>query len=94
MIGTSKMENILITGGAGSIGSNLIDTLLNKTNIRITCLDNLDSFYNPAIKKRNIATHSKNPNFTFINGDIQNLYRVKERLSLRYDVMIHLAAAR
>lgn len=83
---------MLITGGAGFIGSNLIDTLLNKTDIRITCLDNLDPFYDPRVKKRNIGGFSKKPNFTCIKGDIRNLDPVKKKLSPRHDVIIHLAA--
>ncbi len=86
------MRNILITGGAGFIGSNLIRSLLKETDARITCLDNLDPFYDPAIKKRNIASFSKNSNFTFIKGDIRNLDRVKKKLFQRYDVIIHFAA--
>lgn len=87
------MKNILITGGAGFIGSNLSDALLNQyPNIQITCLDNFDRFYNPAIKRNNIKDHFKKPNFTLVEADIRNLRQIKTKLSRQYDVIIHLAA--
>lgn len=87
------MKNILITGGAGFIGSNLIDSLLkDNLNIKITCLDNFDPFYDPKVKKSNIKTHLKKSNYTLVKGDIRNLNRVKPKLSKYYDVIIHLAA--
>ncbi len=86
------MKNILITGGAGFIGSNLVDTLIKDTQIKITCLDNFDPFYNPEIKKRNIAPHIKKFNYTFLKGDIRSINRVKRKLSHHYDAIIHLAA--
>lgn len=91
--GETKMQNILITGGAGFIGSNLIDSLLkDNPDFKITCLDNFDSFYSPELKRSNIKTHLEKTNYTLIEGDIRNLDQVKSKLSKRYDVIIHLAA--
>ena len=56
-------KNILVTGGAGFIGSNIIEYLLQKDN-KITCLDNLITG-----KKENIEQFQSNPNFNFIEGD-------------------------
>jgi len=86
------MKNILITGGAGFIGSNLVDALLKNPQIRVTCLDSFDSFYDPKVKKNNIKAHLKKPNFTLVDGDIRDLNKVKSKLSKHYDVIIHLAA--
>lgn len=62
-----KLENskILITGGAGFIGSNLVEHFLEKN--KVIALDNLSTG-----KKANIAPFLDHPNFTFIEGDIRN----------------------
>lgn len=87
------MKNILITGGAGFIGSNLTKSLLkHKRNIQITCLDNFDNFYSPKVKRANIKTYLKNSNYKLVEGDIRDLNRIKTKLSKHYDVIIHLAA--
>lgn len=86
------MKNILVTGGAGFIGSNLIDTLLNDLDVAITCIDNFDFFYDPEIKKQNIKSHLGKSNFKLITGDIRNIAEIKKELSGQYDSIIHLAA--
>ncbi len=87
------MKNILITGGAGFIGSHLVDALLNtNTDVHITCLDNFDSFYNPAVKRSNVKTHLNNPNYSLVEEDIRQLDKLKSKLSNTYDIIIHLAA--
>lgn len=59
-------EKILITGGAGFIGSNLVDHFLEKGH-RVVCLDDLSTGY-----EHNISHHYGDPNFTFVRGDIRN----------------------
>ncbi len=63
---TLKNSKILITGGAGFIGSNLVEYFL-KNNNEVICLDNLSTGH-----KKNIAEFYKNPNFQFILGDIRD----------------------
>ncbi|RYD31198.1 MAG: SDR family oxidoreductase, partial [Verrucomicrobiaceae bacterium] len=58
---------VLVTGGAGFIGSNLIDSLLAQDN-EVVCLDN---FFTG--KRENVAHHQGNPKFTLIEGDIRDL---------------------
>jgi len=60
-------ERILVTGGAGFIGSNLCEALLNEGN-KVVCLDNFATG-----KKENIQHLYSNPNFELIVGDIRNL---------------------
>ena len=48
-------KNILITGGAGFIGSHLVERLLGEGTWRVTVVDDLNDFYSPEIKRANIA---------------------------------------
>lgn len=75
--------NIIITGVAGFIGSNLANTLL-QLNHKVTGIDNLS--YGLI---RNIKKHSSNKNFTFINNDLKNEVVLN---SLKGDVLVHLAS--
>lgn len=63
---TINNAKVLITGGAGFIGSNLIDTLLTQNN-KVICLDNFATG-----KRENLIEALQNPNFTLIEGDIRN----------------------
>jgi len=63
----NKEQSILVTGGAGFIGSNLCEALLDNGN-KVTCLDNFSTG-----KRENIAHLQSNPNFKLIEGDIRNL---------------------
>lgn len=86
-------QNILITGGAGFIGSKLTDKLLLNKDLHITCVDNFDDFYEPVIKHRNIALALQNPRYRLITADICALDTFNELLKpYRFDAIIHLAA--
>ena len=87
-----KKRNILITGGAGFIGSNLIDVLIRDPNNKITCLDNFDPFYDPQVKRNNILSHLKKSNYKLVEVDIRNFHQMKSKLANHYDTIIHLAA--
>jgi UDP-glucuronate 4-epimerase len=84
--------SILVTGGAGFIGSHLVDRFLADGE-QVTVLDNFNDFYEPAIKRANVATHRQSDNYTLIEGDIRDaalLEQVFEEGS--FDQVIHLAA--
>ena len=57
----------LVTGGAGFIGSNLCEAILNM-GYKVRCLDNISTG-----KKENVEMFIDNPNYTFIKGDIRDL---------------------
>lgn len=77
--------NYFITGGAGFVGSHFVDKLISK-NQNVAVYDNLILG-----KKENIKEHFNNSKFTFINGDILNLGKLKKSMK-GMDVVIHLAA--
>ncbi len=88
------MNNILVTGGAGFIGSHLCERLF-RDGIRVICIDNFDSYYDPQIKIRNVEEIAKKfPElFELVTGDIRNpehLNAIFQKNKL--DFVIHLAA--
>ena len=87
-----KVTNILITGAAGFIGSHLSERLLQEGS-RIICLDNLDTFYDPQIKRENLKPLLANNNFTMIEGDIRDLKLLTDIFEgNRIDIIVHIAA--
>lgn len=84
-------RHALVTGGAGFIGSHLVDRLLGE-GWRVTVIDNFDPFYDPAIKERNVAEHLKNERYTLYRLDIRDLSGLRQALTDEYDVIVHLAA--
>ena len=87
------MKKILITGGAGFIGSHLIDQLLSEGGWKISVVDDFNDFYDPAIKRENIAPYLSHPDFKLCEADIRDydaLARVFAGAS--FDCIVHLAA--
>ncbi len=82
---------ILVTGGAGFIGSHLVEKLL-ENNYAVTVIDNFDSFYSKEIKMSNMAAFINNPYVTFIELDILNEKELDSRLTGKYETIVHLAA--
>ncbi|GLB48141.1 SDR family oxidoreductase [Neptunitalea lumnitzerae] len=78
-------KKVLVTGGAGFIGSNLIEVLLKQNNT-VVCLDNLATGH-----LKNIEAHLEKSNFTFIEGDIRDLETCK-KATLGVDIVLHQAA--
>jgi len=89
------MRHYLITGGAGFIGSNLINHLFQtRKDIRITSIDNFDPFYFTELKQLNIAPFSANPNFRLLKLDLGKISgkELATHIGETPDVIVHLAA--
>ena len=89
--GSGTVRSALVTGGAGFIGSHLVDRLLAE-GWQITVVDNFDPFYDPVIKRRNVAVHLEDPNFELVTADIRDTEALRYSFSGEYDVIVHLAA--
>jgi UDP-glucuronate 4-epimerase len=87
------MKTILVTGGAGFIGSHLVDQLLAEGDWHITVVDDFNNFYDPAIKHENIRSHLRNDEYELHETDIRNLDALKSIFAgRRFDCIVHLAA--
>jgi len=82
---SNKNQTILITGGAGFIGSNLCEYFLSK-GYKVVCLDNFATGH-----RHNIAPFLENKNFTLIEGDIRNLEDC-QKATEGVDYVLHQAA--
>jgi UDP-N-acetylglucosamine 4-epimerase len=80
-----KDSNVLVTGGAGFIGSNLVESLLQSGN-KVVCLDNFSTG-----KRENLKAFSGNPNFKLIEGDIRNYDDCLKAVE-NIDIVFHEAA--
>jgi UDP-glucuronate 4-epimerase len=89
----NKQKNILVTGGAGFIGSHLVDNLLAESGQQVTVVDNFNEFYSPEIKRHNISSHAGNPQFRLYKVDICDREALGEVFrENRFDAIVHLAA--
>jgi UDP-glucuronate 4-epimerase len=83
---------ILVTGGAGFIGSNLVDRLLTD-NHEVICLDNFNDYYDPSLKHRNTTSALLNLNYHLIVGDIRDPQLLDSIFtSFHIELVVHLAA--
>lgn len=86
------MANILVTGGAGFIGSHLVDRLLAQGHA-VTVIDDFNDFYDPALKRANVAPHLTDVRYTLREGDIRDLAFLEQVFAAgHFDAVVHLAA--
>jgi UDP-glucuronate 4-epimerase len=85
------MSHVLVTGGAGFIGSHLVDSL-RRDGRKVTVIDNFDPFYDRSLKLANVAQHRDDPAWRLVEGDIRDA-GLLESLPTDIDVIVHLAAA-
>ena len=84
--------NILLTGGAGFIGSHLIEKLLEE-GYEVICLDNFNDYYNPQIKRNNIRPFFREKRFNLAEADIRDKNTLKGIFEkYKFQKVIHLAA--
>ena len=81
---------ILITGGAGFIGSHITGHLLQNGH-EVICLDSFDEYYDPVIKRQNIESFLSFDNFTLIEGDITDQLLLQDAME-GCDYVFHQAA--
>jgi UDP-glucuronate 4-epimerase len=86
------MPTVLVTGNAGFIGSHLTERLLAAGH-SVIGFDNFDPFYDPAIKRKNLAIVASHPRFTFVEGDLRRRDEVDGLFAgRRIDRIFHGAA--
>jgi UDP-glucuronate 4-epimerase len=86
-----KKSQVLVTGGAGFIGSHLIERLL-ESGQRVICLDTFNDYYDPAIKRENVSQALTDPNYLLIEGDILDSALLDRIFRAPIKSVVHLAA--
>ena len=84
-------KKAIVTGGAGFIGSHLVDRLVAE-GWEVSVIDNFDSFYDESIKRLNISGFIKNPKVRLLEIDIRDYDALEKAFPDQYDVIVHLAA--
>ncbi len=86
-------KNVLLTGGAGFIGSHLAARLLAEGNWNVSIIDDLNDFYSPEIKRSNLRSIREAGEFNFIEADIRNADSLAPAFDENsFDCIVHLAA--
>lgn len=85
-------KSILVTGGAGFIGSHLVERLLAEGLWRVVVADDFNDFYSPWIKRQNIAGFAENPDFRLFETDIRDGEGLRKIFAeTGFDCIVHLA---
>jgi len=85
-------EKVIVTGAAGFIGSHVVEALLARGDV-VVGLDNFDSFYDPDLKRANLAEAMLHPSFELVEGDVRDAAAVRRVIDAFHpDAIVHLAA--
>lgn len=83
---------ILVTGGAGFIGSHLVDRLIEQGR-EVIVLDDFNDYYDPKLKRKNVERHSGSSNFKLVEGDIRDKVLLEKLFDeSNIEKVVHLAA--
>ncbi len=86
------MAKVLLTGGAGFIGSHVLDRLAAQGD-QVVVVDDFNDYYDPKFKEANIRTHENQPGVDVIKGSITDLSLLEHIFEThRFDTVVHLAA--
>lgn len=89
----NNRKNILVTGGAGFIGSHLVERLIGENTWQVSVVDDFNDFYAPELKRANISAVLGNPNFRLYEIDICSAPGLEKVFAEnRFDAIVHLAA--
>ncbi|MCS7252973.1 MAG: GDP-mannose 4,6-dehydratase [Armatimonadota bacterium] len=84
--------SVMVTGGAGFIGSHLVERLLGD-GYDVVCVDNFDDFYSPSLKRQNVAHLLPNKRFHLVEADIRDIASMRNVFErYRPRKVVHLAA--
>ncbi len=89
--GERTLSRIVVTGGAGFIGSHVCEALLARGD-EVLAVDSFDDFYDASAKRRNLQAALANPRFALIHGDVRDAHVLSGVVDRRTDVVVHLAA--
>jgi UDP-glucuronate 4-epimerase len=88
----TNKRNILVTGGAGFIGSHLVERLLAEDAWRVTVVDDFNDFYAPALKRAAVAPNLSRDDYELVEADIRDRQAMERVFAGRFACVVHLAA--